>query len=322
MTICQIGKKAAALCFGCLWLLIGGCGSQANSSVAPAPKQETASPEAKPAQKQEPAAAETKPSLKQETAAAEKKNAAAPYVTAADDFGNLATDDPSLPVYDRYTLAERRAKGLPVALPAIAPYEKQKTAYLTFDDGPDEKNTDAILDILQQEGVKATFYVVGRNVDAYPETAKRIFDEGHALGNHSYDHDYDRLYASVDNYLEEIEEADEAVYRLIGMRPLITRAPGGRMSHFTEAYDAVTADNGYVEHDWNVSSADSDSSGPVAQDFIDNIAGQAVMDSAIILMHSSSGHEETVKALPEIIRVLRERGYAFGVVTPMTPQPW
>ena len=85
---------------------------------------------------------------------------------------------------------------------------------------------------------------------------------------------------------------------------------------------AVTTYNGYVEHDWNVSSADSDPSGPVAQDFIDNIAGQAVMDSAIILMHSSAGHEETVKALPEIIRVLREKGYAFGVVTPMTPQPW
>ena len=311
MTIRQLGRKASVLFCTCLWLLASGCGSQASSGAPPAPKQEAAAP------KQETAAS------KQATAAPEAKDAAvAPYVTAAEDFGNLALDDPALPVYDRYTLRERRAKGLPVALPAVAPYEKQKTAYLTFDDGPDEKNTDAILDILKQEGVKATFYVVGRNVDAYPETARRIFAEGHDLGNHSYDHDYDRLYASVDNYLEEMEEADEAVYRLIGMRPLITRAPGGRMSHFDEAYDAVTADNGYVEHDWNVSSADSDPSGPVAQDFIDNIAGQAVMDSAIILMHSSAGHEETVKALPEIIRVLREKGYTFGVVTPMTPQPW
>ena len=322
MTIRHIGKNAAVLLIGCLWLLTGGCSSQSGSGAAPAPKQEAASPEAKSATKQEAAAPEAKPVPKQETAAPENKNAAASYVTAADDFGNLAPDDPALPVYDRYTLSERRAKGLPVALPAIAPYEKQKTAYLTFDDGPDEKNTDAILDILQREGVKATFYVVGRNVVAYPETVRRIFAEGHALGNHSYDHDYDRLYDSVGNYLEEMEEADEAVFRLIGMRPLITRAPGGRMSLFDEAYDAVTADNGYVEHDWNVSSADSDPSGPVAQDLIDNIAGQATMDSAIILMHSSSGHEETVRALPEIIRVLREKGYAFGVVTPMTPQPW
>ncbi|MBQ1462002.1 MAG: polysaccharide deacetylase, partial [Selenomonas sp.] len=73
---------------------------------------------------------------------------------------------------------------------------------------------------------------------------------------------------------------------------------------------------------WNVSSADAAPNHPVAQDFIDNIQGQVVMDSAIILMHSSSGHEETVKALPEIIRILREKGYTFGVITPMTPQPW
>ena len=310
MTIRRLGRKASVLFSACFLLLFSGCASQASSNVPPAQKAESV-------------ASETKPAPGKETAAPAAKNAvAAPYVTAADDLGNLALDDPSLPVYDRYTLAERRAKGLPVVLPSIAPCEKQKTAYLTFDDGPDERNTEAILDVLKQEGVKATFYVVGRNVNAYPETVKRIFDEGHALGNHSYDHDYDRLYASVDNYLEEMEEADEAIYSLIGMRPLITRAPGGRMSHFDEAYDAVTANNGYVEHDWNVSSADSDPSGPVAQDFIDNIAGQATMDSAIILMHSSAGHEKTVKALPEIIRVLRERGYIFGVVTPMTPQPW
>ncbi len=312
MTVRHFARKSFVLFLACLWLLTGGCGSRGSSSAPSDPKQNSTASEEKPA------------APKAENAAVPKaENAvASAYVTAADDFGNLALDNPSLPVYDRYTLAERRAKGLSTALPTIAPYSEQKTAYLTFDDGPDEKNTDAILDILKQEGVKATFYVVGRNVDAYPGTAGRIFAEGHALGNHSYDHDYDRLYASVDNYLEEMEEADEAVYRLIGMRPLITRAPGGRMSHFTGAYDAVMADNGYVEHDWNVSSADSDPNGPVAQDFIDNIAGQTVMESAIILMHCSAGHEETVKALPEIIRILREKGYAFGVVTPMTPQPW
>jgi peptidoglycan/xylan/chitin deacetylase (PgdA/CDA1 family) len=197
-----------------------------------------------------------------------------------------------------------------------------KVVYLTFDDGPDDKNTAAVLDILKQEGVKATFYVLGKNVKAYPETTKRIFDEGHALGNHSYDHDYKRLYASAESYLAEMEQADDAIYELLGVRPLITRAPSGRMGNFTSAYENIITASGYVEHDWNVSSADAAPNHPVAQDFIDNISGQAVMDSAIILMHSSAGHEETVKALPEIIRVLREKGYTFGVITPMTPQPW
>ena len=116
MTVRPIARKAAVLFFGCLCLLTGGCVSQVGSSVPSAPKQEAAATEAKPAPKQEAAATETKPAPKQEaaapeakpapkqeTAATEKKNAAAPYVTAADDFGNLATGDPSLPVYDRYT---------------------------------------------------------------------------------------------------------------------------------------------------------------------------------------------------------------------------
>ena len=295
MTIKHTGKKAAALSLTCLWLLLSGCGPQASQEEKPAPQEEAA------------------------PAAAEK---AAAYVTAADDFSNLSLDNPAIPVYDSYTLAQRRAKGLPTVLPAINPYKAQKTVYLTFDDGPDDKNTDAVLDILKQENVKATFYVLGRNVKAYPETAKRIFAEGHALGNHSYDHDYKRLYASADNYLAEMEQADDAIYELLGVRPLITRAPSGRMGNFTAAYENIIAANAYVEHDWNVSSADAAPNHPVAQDFIDNIQGQAVMDSAIILMHSSSGHEETVKALPEIIRILREKGYTFGVITPMTPQPW
>ena len=292
-------RQGTALGIACL--LLCGCGAQSNTPSASS--QETSSQAEAPA---EPAPEEKAPA----------------YVTAADDLGNLTLDNAETPVYDRYTLAQRREKGLPTALPAITPYKQGKVAYLTFDDGPDEKNTAAVLDILKQEGIKATFYVTGRNVRNFPDTAKRIFEEGHALGNHSYDHDYKRLYASVGNYITEMEEADEAIYELLGVRPLITRAPSGRMGNFTKAYEDAIAANGYVEHDWNVSSADTAPGNPTAQDFIDNISGQATMDSVIILMHSSGGHEETVKAVPEIIRILRERGYTFGVVTPMTPQPW
>ena len=301
MKLNHLWHKGALLCLSCL--LLWGCGTQENAGQQP----ETPAQEAN-AQSEE-----------NKEAAAEKAPA---YLTVADDLSNLALDNAETPVYDRYTLAQRREKGLPTALPAITPYKQGKVAYLTFDDGPDEKNTAAVLDILKQEGVKATFYVTGRNVRNFPDTAKRIFEEGHALGNHSYDHDYKRLYASVGNYIEEMEQADEAIYELLGVRPLITRAPSGRMGNFTKAYEDAIAANGYVEHDWNVSSADTAPGNPTAQDFIDNIASQATTDSVIILMHSSGGHEETVKAVPEIIRILRERGYTFGVVTPMTPQPW
>ena len=159
-----------------------------------------------------------------------------------------------------------------------------------------------------------------------PERVGRIYDEGHAIGNPSYDHRYEKLYPSVDGFFREMAQTDEIIYEILGVRPLILRAPGGRIGHFTAAYAPALKAHGYVEHDWNVSSADAAPGHPVAQDFIDNIAGEAegeaTAHTAIILMHSSEGHEETVKALPEIIRVLREKGYAFGVVTPMTPQPW
>ncbi len=303
MELKHLRAKGAALCLASL--LLSGCGAQdtnTSNSQAADPASSTA------AQTETPAAVP-----------AEEEKA---YVVVADDLSNLSLDNAETPVYDRYTLAQRKEKGLTTALPAITPYKKGKVAYLTFDDGPDEKNTAAVLDILKQEGVKATFYVTGRNVRNFPDTAKRIFEEGHALGNHSYDHDYNRLYASVGNYIEEMEQADEAIYELLGVRPLITRAPSGRMGNFTKAYEDAIAANGYVEHDWNVSSADTAPGNPTAQDFIDNISGQAVTDCVIILMHSSGGHEETVKAVPEIIRILRERGYTFGVVTPMTPQPW
>lgn len=247
-------------------------------------------------------------------------------VLAADDLSNLQLDAPDVPVYDAHTLAERRQKGLAVTLPALTPYREGKVAYLTFDDGPDDKNTPAVLDVLKEAGVKATFYVTGAQAEAHPDVLRRIYAEGHAIGNHSYDHRYEKLYPSVDGFFREMERTDEVIYGILGVRPLILRAPGGRIGHFTAAYAPALQAHGYVEHDWNVSSADAAPGHPTAQDFIDNITGEtegeATAHTAIILMHSSEGHEETVKALPEIIRVLREKGYAFGVVTPMTPQPW
>ena len=247
-------------------------------------------------------------------------------VLAADDLSNLQLDAPDVPVYDAHTLAERRQEGLAVTLPALTPYHEGKVAYLTFDDGPDDKNTPAVLDVLKEAGVKATFYVTGAQAEAHPDVLRRIYAEGHAIGNHSYDHRYEKLYPSVDGFFREMERTDEVIYGILGVRPLILRAPGGRIGHFTAAYAPALQTHGYVEHDWNVSSADAAPGHPTAQDFIDNITGEtegeATAHTAIILMHSSEGHEETVKALPEIIRVLREKGYAFGVVTPMTPQPW
>lgn len=242
-------------------------------------------------------------------------------ILADEKISNLQLEDPSIPVYDHFTVAERQRRGLPVRLPKLQEYSQKKVAYLTFDDGPEDKNTPAVLDILKENGVKATFYLVGKALDAYPDIVKRIYNEGHSVGNHTWSHDYDNLYSSPSNFIAELERFDEKILTIIGVRPFITRAPGGSMGQFDESYSEALKEKGYIEHDWNVSSADAAPNDPVAKDFIDNIDYQTAdgRKCAIILMHSSAGHEETVKALPKIIRILKERGYSFGVVTPMTP---
>ncbi|WP_296771939.1 polysaccharide deacetylase family protein [Selenomonas sp.] len=250
------------------------------------------------------------------------------YTLAKGDYSNLTDENIHLdqPVYDRYTLKQRLEKGLPTMLPALTHYTAEKVAYLTFDDGPDDVNTPAILDVLKAKGVHGTFYVLGSMVEKNPEVLKRIFAEGHAIGNHSYDHDYHRLYQNKESFVEEMEQTEEAIFKVIGMRPFIIRAPGGTVGMFTADYYEHLNLLGYVEHDWNVLTEDATAERPSAEKqiaYIDRRAAGHLKDNmALVLMHCNGGKEETVRALPGIIDNLRAKGYRFGVVTPITPQPW
>lgn len=259
-----------------------------------------------------------------EPAPAPEAQAGRDYIVAADDFSNLQLDDPSIPVYDKYIIWERQEKGLPIALPYLEPYYAESTVYLTFDDGPDDKVTPQVLDILKAEGVKATFYVCGNMVEAYPEVVKRMFNEGHAIGNHSYNHRYDELYKSPWSFMEQVIQTDNAIKNIIGVRPFIIRAPGG-VGMFSANYWTMIEDCGYVEHDWNALTEDATPSKPNASTQVNNILkylGDDPPRSVIILMHCNGDKQETVKALPDLIHFLRDWGYKFGVITPMTPQPW
>lgn len=249
-------------------------------------------------------------------------------LVVSDDYSNLYDlYDVTVPVYDQYSIWERQEKGLPMELPYIEPYVGERIAYLTFDDGPDDKNTPAVLDILKQEGIRGTFYVVGSQVEMFPDVLRRIYSEGHAIGNHSYSHKYNELYPTASNFLVQVSNTDDLIREIIGVRPLIIRAPGGRAGMWTDDYEPMMTACGYVEHDWNISCEDSAiSPKPTAPEMVAIIEKQldrgVKNEAAIVLLHCNSGKEETVLALPDIIRVLRERGFAFGVVSPMTPQPW
>lgn len=134
-------------------------------------------------------------------------------------------------------------------------YFNPKTMYLTFDDGPSQDNTTAVLDILKKHNIKATFFVVGENVRKHPEVARRIVEEGHTIGIHCNRHAYDALYESVESYLEDFQEAYDAVYEVTGVEVKLFRFPGGSINGYNEdvykeIIEEMTA-RGFIYFDWN-----------------------------------------------------------------------
>lgn len=180
--------------------------------------------------------------------------------------------------------------------------------YLTFDDGP-SANTDQILDILDEYGVKATFFVVGK--ERYNDQYRRIVEEGHTLGMHSYSHVYRDIYESVEAYGQDLEKLHTYLYELTGVDSRIVRLPGG--SSNTVSKDkiqdiiAYLGQQGMTYYDWNVSSGDAASGYVSAQQIADNVLNHvSEHHTSIVLMHDASGKNTTVEALPIILEKILE----------------
>lgn len=189
-----------------------------------------------------------------------------------------------------------------------------KTVYLTFDDGP-SPHTDQVLEILREEEVPATFFILGQQAKRYPEVIRRIADSGHALGNHTYNHDYDELYASFGQFWKQIKDTEEVLREITGTRTPLVRAPGGTYGHFDKTYFHLLEQGGYQVFDWNVDSGDSKRKGVPASEIIANVKNTKLQDQVIVLMHDGGGHEQTVRALPEIIHYYKKLGYEFRTLS-------
>ena len=133
--------------------------------------------------------------------------------------------------------------------------------YLTFDDGPSEENTARVLDILNEWGIKATFFLIGENVRNHPEMARRIVAEGHTIGIHCDNHDYDKVYESVESYIQDFEMARQTVYEVTGVDTKLFRFPGGSINAYNqEVNDEIIekmTEMGYIYFDWNASMEDA-----------------------------------------------------------------
>lgn len=194
--------------------------------------------------------------------------------------------------------------------------QSDKIAYLTFDDGPDNQHTKDVLNVLQQENVKGTFFVLGKRVEHHPELVKRIVEEGHALGNHSYNHNYSELYSNFSKFWHQIKQTGAVIKKTIGYEPVLVRAPGGTFMNFDKQYFDLMNQGGYFVHDWHVDSGDSRRHNIPAKEIIKNVKASSLLPSMVVLMHDGAGHRETAKALPEIIHYYKAKGYSFEVLSP------
>ena len=200
------------------------------------------------------------------------------------------------------------------------------TIYLTFDDGPSYLTAD-ILDILKEEGIKATFFIEGIYGADYGYLMQRIVDEGHTIAIHCYTHDYSVVYSSPTAYFNDLYSAKNIVASLTGVDSRILRFPGGSSNTVSRNYSPgimsyltqEVQNRGFHYFDWNVSSGDTAQIGAsgVYNSVVSGLDGKPVL---VVLMHDRSGNEQTRDALRGIIQYGKNNGYAFDRIRMSTPQ--
>lgn len=202
-------------------------------------------------------------------------------------------------------------------VPEPAEYvREQNTIYMTFDDGP-SSNTYSILKYLKDFDVKATFFVVPDRSEECAAALRAIANDGHAIGIHSASHEYNKIYASVEAFLDDFYEAWDIVREVTGKATPLFRFPGGSLNDYnTETRDDIIAEmtrRGFRFFDWNVDSGDVNGASwtqmynSIPKDVQGNVR-------SFVLMHDSSGTPNTVLVLEDVLKVLKGEGYKFDKI--------
>lgn len=205
--------------------------------------------------------------------------------------------------------------GTPIG--TLDPPDDEKVVYLTFDDGPSE-NTQAILDILDQYGAKATFFITGSHEECRP-LIKKAYEKGHTIGLHTYSHDYKQVYSSVDAYFEDLEKIGQVAEEEIGYVPCFIRFPGGASNTVSADYTPgimteltrLVQEKGYQYYDWNISSGDGAVSS--ADEIVQNSTTEKY-HHVMLLFHDAATKDTTVEALPRVIEYYKNLGYEFRAI--------
>lgn len=195
-----------------------------------------------------------------------------------------------------------------------------KTAYLTFDDGPTKSITPKVLDVLRRYNVKATFFMVGTLIESNPDMARRVYEEGHLLANHSYAHEYKELYATSEAFIAEIQKTEQLIKNITCEDEVfrLFRYPGGSYNAGTwgenkQIYKNVLADMGYYYCDWNSLNGDAEGGEKTPEELVAEVVKSSEgKEDIVILMHDAATKKNTVESLPAVIEYLMSQGYTFA----------
>lgn len=199
--------------------------------------------------------------------------------------------------------------------------KEQKVAYLTFDDGPSVV-TERVLDVLKAYEINATFFLIGSNLTEEQEPlVKRMVEEGNTVGIHTYCHEADCMYGSFENYKADFCKAEKRVQEVTGVKSTLCRFPWGSANAYLVGMKKQVVSwletKGYAYCDWNVSAEDSVGT-PTACSIMKNIKKDYERyNQPVILMHDSSTNALTAELLPDIIVMLKDRGYQFDTLDHM-----
>ena len=193
-----------------------------------------------------------------------------------------------------------------------------KRAFLTFDDGPSTV-TPTILQTLKEKNVKATFFMLGSNVQKLPDTVKQVFEDGHYIANHGYSHVYSAIYASPQSVLDEYNQTNQAIADAIGepeFNSHLFRFPGGYVggpyAQIKEQAKEILNQNEIYNIDWNCLTGDAETNQPTPEYVMNRLqATSSGKNSLIILMHDAQAKKVTAEMLPQIIDYLAGQGYEF-----------
>jgi peptidoglycan/xylan/chitin deacetylase (PgdA/CDA1 family) len=191
-------------------------------------------------------------------------------------------------------------------VPNLYKYDYVKTCYLTFDDGPSVEVTSSILDTLKKYNVPATFFVVGKNAEQYPELIKRMDAEGHSIGNHSYSHNYEYMYSGDPEFDSEMIACKNAINNILGRNygTMLYRFPGGSFEVYKQYYIWNIESEGYQYVDWNSLTGDSEVQNPDAEYIMNALkesTNNGTAEDIVVLLHDAGAKKITADTTLSVV---------------------